>query len=92
VDDDSDDGSSDNESTGNFDVRADRDDDTEPTPEEAGVNDNEADDPESITEESGVPDGDVEENIDDPSEGTASAEDQGVGDEVLVQHADNMDA
>jgi hypothetical protein len=28
----------------------------------------------------------------DPSEGTASVEDQGVGDEVLVQHADEMDA
>jgi hypothetical protein len=92
VDDDSEDGSSDDESTGDFDIGADHDDDSEPTLEEVGVNVDEADDPESIAEGSGVPDGNVEENTDDPSEGTASVEDQGVGDEVLVQHADEMDA
>jgi hypothetical protein len=68
------------------------DDTNTPTPEEAGVNDDDVDNPESITEESGVPDGDIEQSVDDPNEGTASAEDQGVGDEVLVQHADEMDA
>ncbi len=68
------------------------DDTSTPTPQEAGVNDDDADNPKSITEESGVPDGDVEQSVDNPNEGTASAEDQGVGDEVLVQHADEMDA
>jgi hypothetical protein len=68
------------------------DDTSTPTPEEAGVNDDDVDDPESITEESGVPDGEVDQSVDDPNEGTASVEDQGVSDEVLVQHADKMDA
>jgi hypothetical protein len=43
-------------------------------------------------EKSGVPDGEVEQSVDDPNEGTTSTEDQGVSDEVLVQHADEMDA
>jgi hypothetical protein len=68
------------------------DDTSTPTPEGAGVNDDDVNNPESITEESGVPDGDVEQSVDDPNEGTASAEDQGVGDEALIQHADEMDA
>jgi hypothetical protein len=68
------------------------DDTSTPTPEGAGVNDDEVNNPESITEESGVPDGDIEQSVDDPNEGTASAEDQGVGDEALIQHADEMDA
>jgi hypothetical protein len=106
VDDNLADGSSDDESTGNFDIHANDDDDTEPAPgdqgvvddtstptlEEAGVNDDDVDDPELITEESGVPDGDVEQSVDNPNEGTASTEDQGVSDEVSVQHADEMDA
>jgi hypothetical protein len=100
VDDDSDD-----ESAGNFDVHADDDDDTEPaledqgvvddnstpTTEEAGVTDDDVDDPESITEESGVPDREVKPSIDDPTEGTASADYQGVSDEASVQDADEMD-
>jgi hypothetical protein len=48
--------------------------------------------PESIMEESGVPDREVKQSVDDPNEGTASAEDQGVSDEVSVQDADEMDA
>jgi hypothetical protein len=94
VDDDSADESSDDESTGNFDIHANDDDDTEPapgdqgvvddtstpTPEEAGVNDDDVDDPELIKEESGVPDGEVDQSVDDPNEGTASTEDQGVSD------------
>jgi hypothetical protein len=56
------------------------------------VTDDDADDSELITEESGVPDGEVEPSVDDTSEGTASAEDQGVSDEALVQDADEMDA
>jgi hypothetical protein len=68
------------------------DDTSTPTPEEAGVNDDDVNNPELITEESGVPDGDVKQSVDDPNEGTASAEDQGVSDEVSVQHADEMDA
>jgi hypothetical protein len=97
---------SDDESIGDFDIHADDDDDTEPAPEdqgvvndystptmeEAGVTDDDADDPKLITEESGVPDGEVEPSVDDPSEGTASAEDQGVSDKASVQDADEMDA
>jgi hypothetical protein len=60
--------------------------------EEAGVTDDDADDPELIAEESGVPDREVEPSFDDPNEGTASAEDQGVSDEASVQDADEMDA
>jgi hypothetical protein len=39
-----------------------------------------------------VPDREVEPSVDDPNEGTASAEDQGVSDEASVQDADEMDA
>jgi hypothetical protein len=63
-----------------------------PTTEEAGVNDDNVDDHKSITEESGVPDREVKQSVNDPNEGTASAEDQGVNDEVSVQEADKMDA
>jgi hypothetical protein len=105
VDDDLADEPSDDESIGDFDVHADDDDYTEPAPEdqgvvndnstptmeEAGVTDDDADDPELITEESGVPDGEVELSVNDPNEGTASAEAQGVSDEALVQDADEMD-
>jgi hypothetical protein len=38
-----------------------------------------------------VPDGEVKPSVDDPNEGTASAEDQGVSDEASVQDADEMD-
>jgi hypothetical protein len=68
------------------------DDKSTPTTEEAGVTDDNVDDPKLITEESGVPDGEVKQSVDDPNEGTASTEDQGVSDEVSVQDADKMDA
>jgi hypothetical protein len=57
------------------------------------VTDDHADDSELITEESGVPDREVEPSVDDPNEGTASAEDyEGVSGKALVQDADEMDA